>query len=108
MKRSNSNSSLFLIELVIVILLFSICSAVSMRMFVTSRQLVQRSNALSSGVLTAQSAAECYKAYKGELNKVSERLDGKTEGGSKVLVGYDAQWEQLAARRLSCCSPYSA
>lgn len=63
MGRANlSKSNLFLLELIIVILFFSVCTAVCVGLFVQARQISQNSTALSDAVLLAQSAAECFKA----------------------------------------------
>lgn len=91
MKHSTTNSSLFLIELVIVILLFSICAAISMRMFATSKQITMESDALSYGALTAQSAAECYKAAGGDLEKMAEIYGGKIDGDT-LYAYFDSSW----------------
>ncbi len=62
-------SGLFLIEMVLVNLFFSICAAVSMRVFAAALQTADRSRYLSAAVLAAESAAECWKSSKGDLKR---------------------------------------
>lgn len=59
MKRtSNSRSSLFLMELIIAILFFSLVSAVCLKAFARSHILSQDANALNDAVIQAESTAE--------------------------------------------------
>ena len=76
MKQKNGSTSLFLIELVLVILIFSLCAAVTMKAFATAKMMTQTSDELSNAVTAAQSAAECYKAFEGNLVSAAEILNG--------------------------------
>ena len=91
MKQKNGSTSLFLIELVLVILIFSLCAAVTMKAFATAKMMTQASDELSSAVTAAQSAAECYKASNGNLAAAAEILNG-TVKGQEMTVYYSSDW----------------
>ena len=65
---------LVLMEMVIMVLVFALASAICLRMFAASEQLSQKNEAVSHAVLLAQNAAEELKAARGEWNADSEQL----------------------------------
>ena len=91
-----SKSSLFLMELILVILFFAISAAVCIRVFVSAEQTAERSRDLSCAVLAAQSAAECYRASGGDPETAAVLLSGSA-ADSGLTVGYDADWQRTAA-----------
>ena len=68
-QAQHAKSSLFLMEMMVVILFFALTSAICVHLFVQSYQSAKHSEALTNGVLQAQSAAEVYKTRRkaGEL-----------------------------------------
>lgn len=70
-KRGRLN--LFFMEMIIVLLFFSIASAVILRSFAGSDKLAKDSRLLESAVFRAQSAAEIYSGT-GDLSKTAETL----------------------------------
>lgn len=63
MKRtSNSRSSLFLIELIIAILFFSLVSAVCLRAFARSHILTENARDLNAALMHVESTAELLRA----------------------------------------------
>lgn len=91
MNRSRANSSVFLIELAIVILIFSLCAAITMRVFASAHQLTRESEALSRGVIAAQTVAECYKAASGDLVQTAA-LSGGVQDSNTVSIYYGGDW----------------
>ncbi len=65
--RTRSKSGLFLIELIIAILFFSLGSIVCVRMFLTSHLLALDSERMNSAVAAARSAAEIYQSGGNDL-----------------------------------------
>jgi Tfp pilus assembly protein PilE len=65
---------LFLMEQLIVILVFAICAAVCMRLFVTSYIMVDETSDLNSALLAVESAAETYKATGGDIERMTQIL----------------------------------
>jgi type II secretory pathway pseudopilin PulG len=96
MKKSGTKTSLFLIELIISLLLFAFCAAICMQIFVGAKFRTEDSSALSKSVFLASSAAELYKAYGGDMDKLREAYDPNHTSMSDGLlqVFYDEQWEE--------------
>lgn len=90
--QKSSKDSLFLMELALAILLFAICSAVCLKLFVAARETADKSRELSFAVLSAQSVAECYKAAEGDMEELSGMLSGSVSEKS-VSVYYDRRWQ---------------
>ena len=61
-ERSKSKSRLFFIEILIIIVFFSICAGVCMNLFAKAKLISVESSDLTKGVMVAQAAAEAVKA----------------------------------------------
>ncbi len=59
--RTHSKSGLFLIELIVSILFFSLCSVVCIELFLSAHNIAQESIKRNSAVAAAQTAAEIYR-----------------------------------------------
>ena len=81
--RYASKSALFLMELLIAMLVFTFTAAICMRIFVYAKLTADSAGDLSAAVTNVQNAAECYKAYKGDLDLITQALgqDSDTSGG---------------------------
>lgn len=93
-RRTNSNA-LFLIELILAILFFSIASAVCIQLFVKAHTISKKSSDLTAAVTQVQSAAEIIKTYHGNVEDVINLLDA-TQTGQKLTVSYDSDWSRVA------------
>ncbi|MFY9199026.1 MAG: hypothetical protein WBK75_07575 [Acutalibacteraceae bacterium] len=93
-KHSRSKSGLFLMEMIIVILFFSISSAICMKIFSTSKIKSDHSRDISNASVKAQSCAETYKAYSADLEKVASTLDGGFDK-NRLVVYYDENWQEV-------------
>ena len=91
--RSGSNSTLFLMEQLIVILIFSFCAAVCVKIFVVSFIIASDSNDMTNAMRIAQSGAECYKAADGDAEYAASILGGGTVIDGSILVYYDKDWQ---------------
>ena len=89
----HAQSSLFLMEMMVVILFFALTSAISVHLFAQSYQTAKHSEDLTNGVLQAESAAELYKSTAGDLQQTAELLDAKWEAAGSLTVLYDAHWQ---------------
>ena len=94
--NTRSKSSLFLIELVIVILVFSLSAAVCLRMFFQSRLISNESRNISQASLAVQSVADSYKGMHGDYLKTTELLNG-TLVDSTITFYYNEVWEQVSS-----------
>ena len=89
-----TKSGLFAIELLIAVGIFSLCAAICMGLFVRSEVMSQDAADLNRAVSAARSAAECYKAAGGDLDKTAELTGGRVEKG-RLLLAYDQDWMPL-------------
>ena len=94
-KQHAPKATLFLMELVIVIFFFSICAAICANMFGSAQQMADNSENLSRAVVEARSAASCYKAADGDLEKTARLLDG-VQLDDSAAVYFDEAWNKIA------------
>ena len=72
--KTRSKTPLFLMELIIMLLVFSISAAVCLQVFSGAKKISEESRKLDAAVMQAQTAAECWKASYGDLEKTAEML----------------------------------
>ena len=99
--KSSSKSPLFLMELTIVILFFSLCSAICMNIFASSQITSQKATSLTGSVLACQSVSAVYKAENGDLEKVASILDGEFNDNT-VIINYTTKWERTTDALAPC------
>ena len=90
--RGRSRSTLFLMEQLIVILVFAVCAAVCVSIFADSYLMQVDSVDIKNALSAAESGAECFKAYSGDLEKASVILEGSVTATGALEVFYDGQW----------------
>ena len=88
----NSKASLFLMELMIVILFFSISSAVCIQLFVKAHTINIENQNETSANLIAQNISECFLSTNGEMVQTLSYLDAYTKLNHSALVYYDDNW----------------
>ena len=76
-----SKSGLFLLEMVILILFFSIASAVCVNLFVKAHLISGQNRDLNEAVRQVQTAAETYKAVDGDPARLQELLSVEEQDG---------------------------
>ena len=95
--RSKSKSSLFLIELLIMIAFFALSSSlVAVPLFVKAHILSMDSRDLNRAISVSQSAAETFKAANGDARKAAGLLGGFIGADEEVLLYYDSRWQPAA------------
>ena len=94
--RGRSRSTLFLMEQLIVILVFAVCAAVCVSIFADSYLMQVGSADMKNALSAAESGAECFKAYSGDLEKASLILEGSVTATGALEVFYDGQWKPCA------------
>lgn len=92
-----TKSGLFAIELLIAVGVFSLCAAICVGLFVRSEVMSQDSAGLNRAVAEARSAAECFKAVGGDLEKTAELTGGQIIGDTTLFISYDQSWHKLDA-----------
>lgn len=99
----HSRSSLFLMEMIIAILFFSLASAVCIQLFTRSHLLSTQTVNQNHAVIQAQSLAESYLSLEGDMAAIqnlfspSELTDDNT-----LCLALDADWE-LCPKADSAC-----
>ena len=102
MQKRGSKTGLFLMELLLVILFFSIASAVCLRGFAAAWQKSRDSADLGGAVLAAQSAAEYWKAAGGDPVQTAALMKG-TLSGNRIGQCYDADWVPVDSEQAVFC-----
>lgn len=97
-KHSRSKSGLFLMELVIVILFFSISAAVCMRIFSTAKIKSDNSRDISNASVATQSCAESFKVYGDNPKMIAQAMEGTVLGENEVVVYYNADWAKTYSK----------
>jgi len=99
--NQRSRSTLFLIEQLIVVAVFAICSAACVRILASAFITARESRDKSYAVLAAESAAESFKATAGDLGRTAVMLgaaSGYSDADGTVTVFYDRQWHACGSR----------
>jgi hypothetical protein len=94
MRRTGSRSALFLGEVVLALLIFSLCSAVCVGLLFRSYLISETSRELNQAVFCAQSAAETFK-YQPDLKNMAANIGGDLQSG-QCYVYYNDNWQQAA------------
>ena len=86
-----SRTTLSLMELTLMLLLFAMTAAVCLRAFALSDRLSRQAEQRDRAVLWAQTMAETWKAMGGDLEQ-AEVLYGKNDGADGWTVCLDGDW----------------
>lgn len=89
----NSNArktGLFLMELIIAILFFSLAAAICIQLFVKSHTISERSIALNHSILLAQNTAEIFYATDGDLTEMASLLGSGESSGTADAADSDS------------------
>ncbi|MCI9488148.1 MAG: hypothetical protein HFI64_14530 [Lachnospiraceae bacterium] len=97
MSQRKHRSSLFLLELILVIFFFSLASAVCIQLFVKAHLTERETEALNRAIPLAESAAEAYHRVSGDLSGLAALFpEGRlNEAGDGFLVFYDEDWHPV-------------
>lgn len=96
--RNRSKTPLFLMELIIMLLVFAISAAVCLQVFAGAKRISAESQQLDFACMEAQKAAEYWKASYGDLEKTAEHMGAVAEGNS-FSVYYEEEWLHLEFSR---------
>jgi len=91
--NNKSKASLFLIEKLIVIVVFAICAAACADIFVESYLMANDSRDMNFALTAAKNGAELYKSHE-DLFETAKMLGGKINADSgSAVVYYDSGWQ---------------
>ena len=97
--NGRARSSLFLMEILIVIAIFAVCASVCVKIFAGSYLMAKDTRDMNRALAAAKNGAECLKAY-GDLRKTAYALNGEEynrDGSREAVVYYDAGWRACGA-----------
>lgn len=95
MNHHSSKASLFLMELIIAILVFSLSSAICVRFFAKAHLLTEDTQNLNHAISLAESAAEVFYGVDGKLTDMRSILDSEQTGilsDSDLLLFYNSSF----------------
>ena len=93
-KNTPSKSSLFLIELIIAILFFTVASGICIQLFSKSFLLSQSSKNLSTASRLVSNTAEVLESCGGSLEEVQSLFPESVADGDSIRFYYNASWEK--------------
>lgn len=90
MNNNARKTGLFLMELIIAILFFSLAAAICIQLFVKSHMISGRSIALNHSILLAQNTAEIFYATNGDPEKMASLLGNGESSDTAAVTGSDS------------------
>lgn len=101
MNSSNSKTSLFLMEIIIAILFFSLASAVCLRLFAAAHIMSDQDKNLNNAILWSQNLSESFYGADGKILVVKNLYpqaylaseDNETDG--TIILFFDDNWEMI-------------
>ncbi len=90
--KGNSKVPMVLLEITLMLLTFSICAGVCLRLFYTAHCLSREAEELTGSSMWAQSVAEVVKASGGNLDAAAQTLNARRIGEGLELW-LDSSWE---------------
>lgn len=94
----HSRSSLFLTELLISLLFFSLASAVCIRLFAKSHLISRDTINQNNAIVQAQNLAETWLATEGNMQEINRLLEQGilSEDGLRIRLLFDEDWAPLS------------
>jgi len=94
-KYTKSKSSLFLMEFIITLMLFSVCGAVCMKLFAATDSLSYKTTELNHAVACAQGFVEVMRGTDGSMESIMEYYPTAVQGSEGFFeVFYDADFNE--------------
>lgn len=101
---NKSKTPLFLTEALIMLLVFSLVSAVCMRLFAAAREECRESRDLTRAASWAAAVADCYQSCGGALERTCGLLEAQEKDG-RLELGFDRSWEPGGEEYLLTLTP---
>lgn len=107
MKRMSSRSGLFLLELIISILFFSLASAICIQLFVQAHLMDRNNKNLTNAVQVCENFAEVYTSLQGDAALLasvypSAEITQTADGLQTLLLYFDSEGELCSSYRAAC------
>ncbi|MBQ3796326.1 MAG: hypothetical protein II842_08570 [Butyrivibrio sp.] len=99
--QENSRTSLFLMELIIVILFFALASAICLRLFAGAHLMAENDRNLNHALIWSQNLSESFYGSKGRIHQMLNQYpdafislsDNETDGS--IVLFFDEEWKQV-------------
>lgn len=91
--NNRSRTVLFLMEILVVIVIFAVCAAACVKIFTEAYITANNARDLNSALLAAKSSAESYKAVSGDLSAWSSITGGHISTDETAFIFYDKEWK---------------
>lgn len=99
----HSRSSLFLMEMIIAILFFSLASAVCIQLFAKSHLLSTQTVNQNHAVIWAQNLAESYLSSDGDLAAMQDLFSpSETKDETSLSLSFDSAWNLCSPDQATC------
>lgn len=98
---NRSKTSLFLMELIIAILFFSLSCAVCIQLFFKAHHVSRKSEDLSSAVLWCENVAELFRGCDGDMSEMTALLEDTdhfritTDADDEFSIFFDEDWNPI-------------
>lgn len=89
--NTRSKTPLFLMEVVIMLLVFAISASICLKVFVEGKKISEDSYNLDKACFEAQKAAEYWQNTKGDMMQTAQLLQGTLQD-HKLQLCYDEDW----------------
>ena len=96
MRSNSTKSGLFLMELIVIILFFSLTSAITIQLFVKSNVISHNSINMSQSHMITQNIAEVFRATNGSFpTTVEQFMMAEMESDSTFTLNFSKDWKAL-------------
>jgi hypothetical protein len=100
-ERSNSKLSLFLMELIVAIMFFSLSAAVCVRLFVAAHTMAESTESINNATIWTQNLAEAFTGEQGDLQKIAELfpeayIASESEEEGTLILFFDDNWDLMS------------
>ncbi len=93
--HNRSKLSLFLMELIVAILFFSLSAAVCVRLFTNAHLMAERTENLSNAVIWSQNLSESFTAKEGNLAKIADLYPDSYFSEDTLILFFNDNWEEV-------------
>lgn len=94
MKYERSKSSMFLLEILINILLFSILCVCSLQFFMKSYQLTEHTTTLHHAITACNNVASIYQANEGSVNAIQQTFPKAITEGGEIYIYLNENYQE--------------
>lgn len=96
-QRSNSKTSLFLMELIVAIFFFSLSAAICVRLFVNAHILAEKTVNLNNALTWSQSLAESFTGKNGQIEEIGALYPSAFITEDSLILFFDKDWKVISS-----------